>query len=616
MPTPTPKPPNGSAQTPITPSVHIPKTVACTIDVCDYINKIGFSPKEFMVTFFSSTHEELNSRQRFMKIGLGIKTTRSIVKNLGNLTRTSDVGEEGWEKIILEEASAIVNQQEVMRGYFPAGAFTSSNRITPDYFGEGAAEHRAKQIQTGMPFLHSLIRSKLSLSMKNKKPTDDKEDEHVEAAHPLQSQASTPPGDNPNSGESGIEGALDEDTVLSLENLVFVKPNAASLAGHKIETAKCADEAASIATFLDAMDSADRKPVEVGLFAPSPSDMEHWVLVIKSQLAQALLEFSSHLPGVPEANKLPKLSCRPPPIDQIALHKPNIHFLRMMDAPDSSADGVSRVLDAVMGQTGVDKDEYAKRVLIAAGDVGSNQLLESLRVKRYPPVKALEGIDWVLSIFGGAHTNWNFAKAIWGLHWGDSGNGHDSGVWRSAHALGGEYKKPPQSQDFNSIMRSLQIVHKATLVFILKQVIEAEEHVNWTEEADILRIFDKGHGTDIERLTYRFSNNIPLKSFCPQLRMLMQLLRSLSGHKMVYQPNPNTITDASMKAFLSYAQEHLGNKSTARPPPMTVNVWREGHEHMVGLINADKAAGRSSRFRWGASDVLSSWENPEAQGED
>ncbi|EGG02078.1 uncharacterized protein MELLADRAFT_57221 [Melampsora larici-populina 98AG31] len=112
-----------------------------------------------------------------------------------------------------------------------------------------------------------------------------------------------------------------------------------------------------------------------------------------------------------------------------------------------------------MGQIGVDKEEYANRLLIAGGDVGSNQLLESLRVKRFPPIKPLEGIDWVLSIFGGAHTTWNFAKALWGHHWGNSDQGEDSGVWRSAFALGLEYKKPVPSQDFNSIMRASPIGH-------------------------------------------------------------------------------------------------------------------------------------------------------------
>lgn len=235
--------------------------------------------------------------------------------------------------------------------------------------------------------------------------------------------------------------------------------------------ADCTAEEATLTSFLESMALADRTAVEVALFAPTPSEIKHWVSVIKSQLAQALKEHAGHIPGAPEAHMVPAaLHTRPPPLDPIKMHKPNIHFLRMMDAPDSSADGVSRVLDAVMRQIGVEKESYAKRLLVAAGDVGSNQLLESLRVKRFPPIKSVEGIEWVLSVFGGAHTTWNFAKAIWCHHWGNSAQGEASGVWRSSFALGGEYKKPAVSQDFNSIMRSTQMVHKANLVFILKSV--------------------------------------------------------------------------------------------------------------------------------------------------
>ncbi|EGG05399.1 uncharacterized protein MELLADRAFT_64215 [Melampsora larici-populina 98AG31] len=213
---------------------------------------------------------------------------------------------------------------------------------------------------------------------------------------------------------------------------------------------------------------ADKKSVHLSSFCPTPAEAAHWVSVVKAQVAKALKEYVDHLPGAPDRLKLPSLMTKPPPIDPIDMHLPNIHFLRMIDAPDSSAEGVSRVLDEVIRQIGLDKKKYAESLLVAGGDVGSNQLLKSLRQKRFPPIDSVEGIQWVLSIFGGAHTTWNFTKALLGHHWGKSDNGDDTGAWRSLFALGGEYKKPPATQDFNTIMRSARILHKANLVHIIR----------------------------------------------------------------------------------------------------------------------------------------------------
>lgn len=234
--------------------------------------------------------------------------------------------------------------------------------------------------------------------------------------------------------------------------------------------AECTPEDLALPRFLDAMAAADRSPVDLSLFTPRRPDTIHWRSVIKSQLGKALRDYISHIPGAPNPSFLPPLIVQPPDIDRIAMHQPNIHFLRMMDAPESSAEGVSRVIDQILGQIGMDQEAYSKHILVAGGDVGSNQLVESLRVKRFPPIDSVEGYEWVLSVFGGAHTTWNFTKSLWGLHWGNSDQAEDTGVWRSAFALGLEYKKPASAQDFNTIMRSFHIVHTANLVFVMRSV--------------------------------------------------------------------------------------------------------------------------------------------------
>ncbi|EGF97423.1 uncharacterized protein MELLADRAFT_114352 [Melampsora larici-populina 98AG31] len=429
----------------------VPTTVLNAIKICDFINRLGMSPKQFMVTFLCSTEEEIVVRQRLSKIGLGGRETRSIVNNLGRLTKASNAGRIIWDKLILEEASDIVIEQEVTRSAFPAGGYVSSSAVTPDFFSDASDKRRTELVKSGMPFLHNLIHRKIAHAMGKK---------HV---HTPISQGT----DNPDPGEAPEEGADEDDVPMSMENLVYVKSTP------KIQPAllaECNPDELGLPAFLDAMAAADRRPVNMSLFTPGVAESQHWRSVIKAQMASALMDYIEHIPGAPKAEKLPKLLTKPPSIDPIPMHKPNIHFLRMMDAPDSSAEGVSRVIDQILGQIGMDREDYAKHLLVAGGDVGSNQLVESLRVKRFPPIDSVEGYEWVLSVFGGAHTTWNMAKSLWKHHWGDSSKAEDTGVWRSAFALGLEYKQAADSQDFNTIMRSCQIVHQANLVFVLRSV--------------------------------------------------------------------------------------------------------------------------------------------------
>lgn len=92
----------------------------------------------------------------------------------------------------------------------------------------------------------------------------------------------------------------------------------------------------------------------------------------------------------------------------------------------------------------------------------------------------------------------------------------------------------------------------------------------------------------------------------------MQLIVSEAGRKIIYQANLNVITQASIDLFLTYARECLGEDKCSRPPAQVTNIWRLGVRNMIKCCLADKALGQSSRFRWGAADVLSSWVNDES----
>lgn len=139
------------------------------------------------------------------------------------------------------KASGIVNAQDVKQGSFPAGAYASSNKITPDYFSESAESHRSNQIKKGMYFLHTLIHRKLALGMK-KIDLVEYTDHDIDLFETRPTRPTTTsatqmaPKPNDTNEEDHIVGGLDEPTVLSLENLVFVQPTPTGAAAHKLET--------------------------------------------------------------------------------------------------------------------------------------------------------------------------------------------------------------------------------------------------------------------------------------------------------------------------------------------------------------------------------------------
>lgn len=226
----------------------------------------------------------------------------------------------------------------------------------------------------------------------------------------------------------------------------------------------------NLQAFRAAMAAAENKPVNPSDFVPTPREIEHWKAVIFAQLAKAMYDYREHLPGVNEKTRLAVISKKPPPIDPIEMHQPNIHFLRMMDAPDNSAAGVSQVLDAAIQQTGQQPLPCSSKLLVAAGDVGSNELMETLRGRRYPSQTSQQAIDWILTIFGAAHTTWNMDKSIWYLHYGKVNDAQNHGGWQSLEHLGGNTRKPLASQDFNGMMRQTHQVHYASLVHLLMYV--------------------------------------------------------------------------------------------------------------------------------------------------
>ncbi|EGG05398.1 uncharacterized protein MELLADRAFT_64214 [Melampsora larici-populina 98AG31] len=209
----------------------LPNTVNRTILVLRYMAELDIAPKQFMVTFMSSMEPEIKYCRRLMRTGLGIEQTRSIINNFGKHTKSCEEGRAAWEELILDQASDIVNHQGLPRGHFPTGAYVSSNRITADFFSESSETLREEQVKKGMSFLYSLIHQKVQTDLNH--PPEGEQDDEADEDNSFTDCASNTAMASVD-GSPTVDGDLDEDTVMSMENLVFVKPLDKDQARHKL----------------------------------------------------------------------------------------------------------------------------------------------------------------------------------------------------------------------------------------------------------------------------------------------------------------------------------------------------------------------------------------------
>ncbi|EGG01918.1 uncharacterized protein MELLADRAFT_66699 [Melampsora larici-populina 98AG31] len=432
--------------------------------ICEHISATGLSPKKFIHGFVTIDDPGLIYRRRLIRAGVGWEQTVDILKGFRTLLMGSPEGAAAWRGFILDEASKIVNGESIPTGAYPLGSYVSCNSITEDFFSEHAEETRQALVRDSMGFLYKLLSRKLRLSFGLERDLDE--------------------ATNDMSSVDMEDDTTVESEMLSLDNLVYVSKRAA-VQNHRLETASqtfhgtwgfihvpppgllegVLPEEVDLKAFEKAMSEAEGRPVDVSNFIPTPQQMLHWKSVILAQLATTLQTYVEHLPSS-ETFKLPTLNTKPTPIDPIPMYQPNIFFLRLMDAPDSSAEGVARVLEQVLTQIGVDPDSFAEGLFVTEGDVGSNELVESLRRKRFPCGSRPDSLRWLLTVFGPAHATWNMCKALCSLHWGNSNHGQDNGAWRTAEALGGSSKHPSQ-QDFNTLMMMTKKMHDASLVVVL-----------------------------------------------------------------------------------------------------------------------------------------------------
>ncbi|PLW47615.1 hypothetical protein PCANC_18676 [Puccinia coronata f. sp. avenae] len=137
-------------------------------------------------------------------------------------------------------------------------------------------------------------------------------------------------------------------------------------------------------------------------------------------------------------DKSVNIDLKPPPIKVLDARKPDISMLKLMIASDNSSEGVGKVYEGLVRQSGLGTEKFASRLTVLKGDLGI-----------------------------GAHILWNFTQAFISFHWGDSTDSKDLGCWHFFKALGIKSSQVLNKKDFSLMLVQLTKVHEATIGYLL-----------------------------------------------------------------------------------------------------------------------------------------------------
>lgn len=214
--------------------------------------------------------------------------------------------------------------------------------------------------------------------------------------------------------------------------------------------------------FLNLLKPNEDKPIDASTFFPDLNEQEQWKLRTLAQIGTVLIRHVKN----PKSAKRSKLF-RLPSIDQIKCVKPDILMLKMMDSADNGTEGVGRLTEEVIYQTGLTPKEFARRLQIWEGNLGTMLNFRGLQDQRDPTQHAHEGLRNLMLLPGAGHTLWNIAQAILLHHWGDPSDINDFGAWQTVVALGGKKEAPTAKRDFTSMLGWIEKIHESTISYAL-----------------------------------------------------------------------------------------------------------------------------------------------------
>ena len=206
--------------------------------------------------------------------------------------------------------------------------------------------------------------------------------------------------------------------------------------------------------------------IEPYMFMPTQESEQSYQCVWKSQIATVLYNYVA-IPNDLQ-DTIPR---QPPPVEQISRLAPHIHMLKLMDASENSAEGIGQVLESIARQAGMSMEEVFSKLVFMNGDLATCRNFTSLQSLRRPSQYAHHHLQGVWFQLGASHTLWNIATAIFKRHFGNPKSLLDTGAWRVLNALGIPPEKAfPQKKDYTLMLRYMEQVHEATILYGIKWV--------------------------------------------------------------------------------------------------------------------------------------------------
>ncbi|PLW21663.1 hypothetical protein PCANC_03152 [Puccinia coronata f. sp. avenae] len=187
----------------------------------------------------------------------------------------------------------------------------------------------------------------------------------------------------------------------------------------------------TLEAYQESIQKASNIKVTPTMFIASVAEDQHWTLVLKSQIADAITQYVAESSD----NKV-KIITSPPAVDQISHEQPDITMLKLMVASDNSAQGFEDVCTGIIQQTNLSETKFASRLLMLDGDLGTCVNVKCLQNQRFPSAHVEDSLENVCPLLGASHTLWNIGHAIYTKYFGNSSDSRDSGAWRYLESLG------------------------------------------------------------------------------------------------------------------------------------------------------------------------------------
>ncbi|PLW54731.1 hypothetical protein PCANC_03667 [Puccinia coronata f. sp. avenae] len=222
--------------------------------------------------------------------------------------------------------------------------------------------------------------------------------------------------------------------------------------------------------YRKAIFKASSLDVHPRMLLPTVKEEVSWELVIKSQIADALLGYLAS-----QSERLVSIHTKPPAVEPISSEKPDITMLKLMIASDNSAQGAGEVFESITDQSKMSATSFASWLQVVDGDLGTFTNVSTLHNQRIPSRHVKESLENVLTILGGAHTMWNISQAIYSKHVGDTSDARDSGSWRFLDSLGIPESKMTDKKDFTLMIKNIEKIHKASLIYCIMVFMETEK---------------------------------------------------------------------------------------------------------------------------------------------